>query len=406
MKVLMINKFLYPNGGSETYMLNLGKYLEETGNEVQYFGMDHEKRCVGNNAGAYTSNMDFHCGSKFSKLSYPIKTIYSIEARKQIRKVLDDFKPDVCHLNNFNYQLTPSIILEIVDWRKSEQCNCKIIYTAHDYQLVCPNHMLHNPNAHENCEKCMGGNFGNCIKNKCIHGSTVRSVIGSVEAYYWKLRNVYRYIDVIICPSMFVKQKLDTDVLLKEKTVVLHNFVEDKHSDLIDDSVMKSLPKKYVLYFGRLSKEKGADIIFEVSRQLPNVNFVVAGTGPLEPDVPKCDNLTYLGFCKGSKLNTVIRRASFSICPSICYEVYGLSNAESILCGTPVIAFNSGGVSEVITDNYNGLLMEVCTVKQLKENILMLWNSEERLGVLKKNCANCKYVSVEEYAESMMRYYN
>ena len=67
---------------------------------------------------AYTSDMDFHGGSKLSKLTYPIKTIYSKEARVQLRKVLDDFKPDVCHLNNFNYQLTPSIILEIVKWRK------------------------------------------------------------------------------------------------------------------------------------------------------------------------------------------------------------------------------------------------------------------------------------------------
>ena len=70
------------------------------------------------------------------KLTYPIKTIYSKEARVQLRKVLDDFQPDVCHLNNFNYQLTPSIILEIVKWRKETGKNCKIVFTAHDYQLV------------------------------------------------------------------------------------------------------------------------------------------------------------------------------------------------------------------------------------------------------------------------------
>ena len=118
MKILMINKFLYPNGGSETYMFKLGDYFEKTGNEVQYFGMEHEGRCVGNRANAYTSDMDFHNGSKLSKITYPIKTIYSREARVKIRKVLDDFVPDVCHINNFNYQLTPSIILEIVKWRK------------------------------------------------------------------------------------------------------------------------------------------------------------------------------------------------------------------------------------------------------------------------------------------------
>ena len=55
------------------------------------------------------SAMDFHGGSKLSKLTYPIKTIYSKEAREKLRLVLDDFQPDVCHMNNFNYQLTPSI---------------------------------------------------------------------------------------------------------------------------------------------------------------------------------------------------------------------------------------------------------------------------------------------------------
>ena len=185
MRVLIINKFLYPNGGSETYIFKLGEALEQHGHEVQYFGMEHEGRCVGNRVNAYTSGMDFHGGSKLSKLTYPIKTIYSKEARVQLRKVLDDFKPDVCHLNNFNYQLTPSIILEIVKWRKETGRDCKIIFTTHDYQLVCPNHMLNNPNTHQNCEKCLGGHFVNCMKGKCIHGSTAKSAMGNLNNQTW-----------------------------------------------------------------------------------------------------------------------------------------------------------------------------------------------------------------------------
>ena len=148
MKILMVNKFLYPNGGSETYVFKLGAYMQANGHEVQYFGMEHPNRIVGNRVGAYTSNMDFHGGSVLSKLTYPIKTIYSREARKKIRLVLEDFQPDVCHLNNFNYQLTPSIILEIRKWEKQTGHKCKILYTAHDGQLVCPNHMMKNPNTY------------------------------------------------------------------------------------------------------------------------------------------------------------------------------------------------------------------------------------------------------------------
>ncbi len=81
MKVLMVNKFLYPNGGSETYIFKLGEALMPNGHEVQYFGMEHEGRCVGNRVEAYTSDMDFHDASKFKKITYPLKTIYSKEAR-------------------------------------------------------------------------------------------------------------------------------------------------------------------------------------------------------------------------------------------------------------------------------------------------------------------------------------
>ena len=207
MRYLMVNKFLHPNGGSETYIFKLGEALVKKGHEVQYFGMEHHGRIVGNKAESYTSDMDFHGGSKLKKLTYPLKTIYSSEARKKIRAVLDDFKPDVVHLNNFNYQLTPSIILEIVKWRKEASRKCKILFTAHDYQLLCPNHMFNNPATHENCEKCIGGRFGNCIKGKCIHGSAAKSVVGAMEAEFWKLKGTYKYIDKIICCSEFMKTK-------------------------------------------------------------------------------------------------------------------------------------------------------------------------------------------------------
>lgn len=238
MRVLMINKFLHRNGGSETYIFKLGEALEQHGHEVQFFGMDHKGRCVGNRVNAYTSDMDFHGGSKLSKLTYPIKTIYSSEARKKLRLVLDDFQPDVCHLNNFNYQLTPSIILEIVKWRKETGKDCEIVFTAHDYQLVCPNHQLKNPITHENCEKCLGGHFMNCVEGKCIHGSTAKSIIGTMEAEFWKMNGAYKYIDKIICCSEFLKTKMDTNPLFREKTIALHNFVERVEPKTVEKNVM------------------------------------------------------------------------------------------------------------------------------------------------------------------------
>ena len=109
MKILMVNKFLYPNGGSETYIFQLGKELVKMGHKVEYFGMEHRERIVGNRAGSYTSNMDFHTKG-IGRLLYPFRIIYSIEARKKLRAVLEDFEPDVVNLNNYNFQFTHSII--------------------------------------------------------------------------------------------------------------------------------------------------------------------------------------------------------------------------------------------------------------------------------------------------------
>ena len=394
----MINKFLHPNGGSETYMFKLGEYLNSNGHEVQYFGMEHNGRCVGNAVESYTSDMDFHNGSKLSKLTYPIKTIYSREARKKIRKVLDDFKPDVCHINNFNYQLTPSIILEIRKWEKHEKKKCKIVFTAHDYQLVCPNHMLNNPNTGNICEKCLGGKFTNCTKGKCIHGSTMKSIIGTCEAFFWKLKGVYKQIDSVICCSEFMKTKMDTNAIFANKTIALHNF--------IDSVEWKDTNKdEYVLYFGRYSKEKGIGTLIEVAKELPNVNFVFAGVGPLEDDLKDISNVKNVGFKKGNELEELIRKAKFSVYPSEWYENCPFSVMESQMYGTPVLGANIGGIPELISVGETGEIFASGNKDDLKEKVSNMWSDNEKLEKYVENCKEIKFDTIKEYVEKLLVIY-
>lgn len=157
MRILLVNKFIFPKGGAETYTFDVGKMLEEHGHEVQYFGLENEKNIVGNRVGSYVTNMDFSQGIR-ANLNAPFRIIYSREARKKIRAVLDDFQPDVVHLNNIQYHLTPSIILEINKWRKETKKECKIVYTTHDYQLVCPSHGMFDVNM-KPCELCLDGHY-------------------------------------------------------------------------------------------------------------------------------------------------------------------------------------------------------------------------------------------------------
>ena len=397
MKILMINKFLHPNGGSETYIFKLGAYLQSMGHEVQYFGMEHEGRCVGNRVNAYTSDMDFHGGSKLSKLTYPLKTIYSSEARKKLRLVLEDFQPEVCHLNNFNYQLTPSTLLEIAKWKK-EGHPCRVIFTAHDYQLVCPNHMCNNPNTGENCEKCLGGHFGNCTKGKCIHGSLAKSAVGTLEAMLWNGCGVYKNIDVMICCSEFLKTKMDCNPLFAGKTLALHNFVDKVERE-------KTEKQDYVLYFGRFSREKGIDTLLKVCKALPDIPFVFAGTGPLEGEIAGVPNIKNVGFQRGQALENLIRQARFSVYPSQWYENCPFSVMESQLYGTPVLGADIGGIPELIEVGKTGELFESGNAAQLEEKIRTLWEDRELTARYSENCAHLRFDDVAAYTEKLLKLY-
>ena len=395
MKILMVNKFLYPNGGSETYIFKLGAGLESRGHEVQYFGMEHEGRIVGNRVEAYTSNMDFHGGGKLAKLLYPIKTIYSAEARKKIRMVLDDFQPDVCHLNNFNYQLTPSIILEIRKWEKQSGHRCKIIYTAHDYQLVCPNHMCNNPNTLENCEKCLGGHFLNCTKGRCIHGSLAKSAVGTMEAFFWNWMGVYKQIDTVICCSHFMKTKLDTNPVFAGKTVVMHNFVDRVEQKQVEK-------KDYVLYFGRYSQEKGIGTLIQVAKELPQIPFVFAGSGPLEHLLADVPNIQNVGFQRGDALEKLIREARFTVHPSEWYENCPFSVMESQMFGTPVLGANIGGIPELIRVDETGELFESGNVRMLQEEIMRMWNDRIRLENYTNGTKDIGFDNLERYTQKLV----
>ena len=398
MKILVINKFLYPKGGAETYTLKVGEYLQTRGHEVEYFGMDSKGRTVGNSVNAYTSEMDFHEGSMLSKITYPVRTVYSAEARSKIRQVLDSFQPDVCHLNNFNYQLTPSIIVEIAKWRKETGHPCRIIYTAHDPQLVCPNHMLHNPNTHENCEKCLHGQYVNCIKGKCIHGSTAKSVVGAAEASFWRRNSAYRELDAIICCSAFLKTKLDTNPVYAEKTIAIHNFV--------DKVEWRPTEKKdYVLYFGRFSMEKGIETMLRACRALPDIPFVFAGSGPLEEQVNGIENVKNVGFQTGAALETLIREARFSVCPSVVYENCPFSVLESQMYGTPVLGAKIGGIPELIQEGKTGEFFEAGNWEELRAKIEKLWKDAALTARYAENCRDIHFDDIDAYYQKLIQIY-
>lgn len=395
MKILMVNKFLYPNGGSETYMFKLGEYLSAAGHTVEYFGMEHNDRCVGNSAQCYTENMDFHNASALQKIKLSLKTIYSKEAMDKIDRVIERFQPDIVHLQNINFQLTPSIIYAI------KKHGIPIIQTVHDVQIACPNHKMYIDNAETACQKCLNGKYLNCVKNKCLHNSTLKSVIAAFESYYYHFKNTYNLVDCYICPSQFMADTITSAGVKKDKICVLHNFCE-KHNDLPE----KNIEKKYALYFGRLTNEKGIPTLIEACRELENIQFVFAGTGPLLDLCSDVKNIDTVGFKSGEELNSLIRNALFSITPSECYENCSMAIIESLSLGTPVIGSNIGGTPELVIPDETGLIFETGNKNYLKNAILKLYNNPDKLKTMSEKCVELSNNTIEIYAQKLLTLYH
>lgn len=394
MKILIVNKYLYYKGGAETYALKVGKYLEEQGNDVQYFGMNSKKNVVGNLLDLYTQEMDFHT-SKFKKFIYPFKIIYSFEARNKMKKIIQKFQPDVIHLNNINFQLTPAII------EVAYKMNVPVVQTVHDYQMICPNHLLYNTNGI--CEKCIKGSKWNCTKYNCIHNSKAKSIIGSIEAIlYNKILKTYTKISKYICPSEFLESKLlEASDIYKGKTIAIHNYIELK------DNVENIKKDDYVLFFGRLSEEKGLNIFLDVCKELPNIHFKIAGTGPLEKACTEIENIEFVGFKTGKELEELIAKAKFSVYPSVWYENCPLSILEAESLGTPVITANYGGMKELVEDGKTGVLVNKIDKENLKNAILNLYSDNEKIVKMAKNCIAKRedMISMKQYCDKITKIY-
>lgn len=396
MKILMVNKFLYPKGGAETYVFKLGKILEEKGHEVQYFGLQNNENIVGNRAGAYVTPKDFQTGIK-NNLSAPLSIIYSSEARKKIGQVLEDFSPDIVHLNNIQFHLTPSIILEVDKYRRKVKNTLKIIYTAHDYQLICPSHGLFDSNI-QVCEKCLGGNYTHCLRTKCIKGSFLKSFLGMMDAYWWKISKAYSYIDKIICPSEFLKNKLDVQKRFVEKTVTLHNFVDHVENITLEKD-------NYILEFGKLCRDKGTNTLLKACKRIPEVKFLFAGYGPAQEDIKNIPNAEYVGFKTGKELEMLIRKAKCSVYPSEWYENCPFSVIESQMYGTPVIGSRIGGIPELIREGETGELFEPGNVDELELVLKKVLFTPNLLEKYSNNCLDLKFETPETYYSSLMKIY-
>lgn len=395
MKILLVNKFLYPRGGAETYVLRLGAELARQGHAVEYFGMADPRNTVGNSLHLATREMDFHHYSP-ETLTYPFRILYSVEAERKLTRLIREFQPDILHLNNLNYQLTPSVI------RAGAACGVPMVQTVHDTQMLCPSHQMLERGSCAVCTACLDHRVKwPCVQKKCIHGSRAKSLLGAAEGTLYTHSRLYDSIDHFICPSAFLEQLLCTAPRFRGKTTVLHNFATV--SPAVDT------PKgNYVLYFGRLAAEKGVDRILEACRLLPDIPFVFAGTGPMEPLLASCrlPNVRYVGFLSGVALERLVAGALFTLHLPLWYENCPMALLESQALGTPVLGNRIGGIPELVEEGRTGILNDTFTPQSYAGAIAQLYADRALLAAMSACCRRaCVQMTLERYVSRMLALY-
>lgn len=370
MKILLVNKYHYVKGGSETYYFGLANLLTKLGHEVIFFAMTDKNNHPCKDEQFFVSNVDFNGKtSKMQKVKAGFRVLYSFEAKKSISALIEKEKPDIVHINLVHRHITLSII------RAIKKYNIPIVYTVHDLNCVCPNHeMLVNGKV---CELCLKGKYRNCIKQKCVKGSTVKSALGAIEAINYKRMKIYDDIDLYITPSYFYKKKLEESGIIHPEIVHIKNFLplDTKFKNDNED-------KNYLLYFGRISEEKGIITLLKAMEKLQNnTPLYILGTGALEEQVKeyiKAHNLEekvkMFGFKSGDELKKFVAQAKCIILPSEWYENGPYAIMEAMSQGKPVIVSRFGGLPEIVEDQKTGFICNPFDSEDLKNCIEKVCN--------------------------------
>lgn len=354
MKVLQINKYPSPKGGTETVLFDTIKLLKEKGHDVVLFSTDEGNVTYKPTYVVPYPKREDSFSRKISKLP---SFFYNKDAARRLEAVLEYEKPDIAHIHLYLNGLSVSVLPVL------KRHGIPVVMTLHDYREICPSYLLLDK-AGNICKKCEGGNYLNCMLSRCAKGSLAESALLAFEMYYRRrLYPVEKYVDRFVCVSDFMQQKCrQFNPAIAGKSVQIDNPVN------IPETIGEKEQGAYLLYFGRLSHEKGIDVLIKAMEDFPGIHLKIAGAGTLKfEDVPA--HVEFLGFKRHDELRRLIDGAMFTLVPSCWYETFGLSCAESLSQGTPVIASRIGALPEVVKHGENGFLFSAGDVDELKKTI-------------------------------------
>ncbi len=366
MRILYCNKYNYPFSGTEVYLLELMDLMREQGHEVALFSMA-DPRGRGTLYDRHLARrIDFKEKTNWWQRAQDAgHMIYSTESRQKIAAMIDEFRPDVAHVRNIYHHLSPSILWEL------KKRHVPIMYHINDFKLLCPAYNLVLQG--RPCEACKGGKFWHALRPACYPGISGRAML-TAEAYAHRWLGTYKKcVDLFLAPTRFVRDKFVEHGWDGDKFDVLPHF-QTPHS-LREPNALSDGP---VLYFGRLSAEKGIDDLLRVMQKLPHLRLIIAGDGPQRPELQaladslELTNVEFVGQVGREERDSLIAKSRFSVLPSHAYETLGKTILESYAEARAVVATDLGSRRELVDHGVTGFLYPPGDVDQLAAAIQSL----------------------------------
>lgn len=299
-----------------------------------------------------------------------IAGIYSPSGVNGMREALRRERPDVVNVHNLYPFISPAAL------RECRRAGVPVVMTVHNFRLICPTGLFMRDG--RPCELCLErGNEWGCVRYNCEH-SMLKSIGYALRNATARITGAYRRnVSAFACITDFQRQKLVQAGYDANKITVIPNSIEAPNN-------YEKIDGEYVAYIGRLSYEKGYDILVEVARRNPHIKFRFAGATRSQNDKLTSDNVDFVGYLQKVELQEFIKHAKFVVMPSRCYEGFPMAILEAAQYGKPTIGPDHGGFSEIIGrgDIAIGRLFRPGDIDDMEQQVVALWNNNQETAEL------------------------
>jgi glycosyltransferase involved in cell wall biosynthesis len=378
LRILLLNNLYKQQGGEEIVAQAEQRLLKENGHQVQLLGADNRE-----------------ISGPVEILKSAALAAYSPRSRRRVTDEIARFNPDIVHVHNFFPLLSPSIYFAC------KTAGIPVIQTVHNYRLLCPNAFFFRDG--KICEECLGrsvtwpGILHGCYRNS----RPATLAVSAMLATHHLLGTWANYVDAYIVLTAFARDKFIEGGFVPEKLVVKPNFVHP-------DPGRAEVDRKYAIFVGRLSTEKGICTLLKAWTRLGNrVPLRIVGDGPLRKQIEAEASrlgltcVSFLGQLSRDKVITAIQRARCLVFPSEWYEGFPLTIVEAFACGTPVICSRMGAMQEIVTNGVTGVHYNSGSAIDLAEKVEWAWTHTTETAVMGRNARQdyeSKYTAERNYS--------